>query len=158
MALINVITVDLGSKTIVLNCTSAGNLVENITYNQSINQITFATRNDIVISGNDFIILTNQINIFQTAILFNFSPNINAYIPFNSCDNSENHDSVNNLWGLACIYGVSPRAINYSAIGSNKTVDLLSRANSKNIEFPEWLYLLQALNHYRTSVINFLNL
>lgn len=158
MALVNTITVDLAAKTVVLNSTSGGNLVENITYSQSVNQITFLTRPDIVISGIDFLNLTNQINIFQTAILFNFSPNINATIPFNSCDNSENHDSVNNLWGLACIYGASPRPINYSAIGSNNTVDLIARGSSKTIEFPEWLNLLNGLNHYRVSIRNFFSL
>lgn len=158
MALVNVITIDLVAKTAVLTSTSAGNGVETITYTNSTNQITFSTRADIVISGADFINLIDQINIFQTAILFNFAPNAFATIPFGSCDNSEVHDIVNNNWNLACIYGASPRAINYSGLGASKTVDLLARASPKIIDFPEWIYCLYALNHYRISIRNFFSI
>lgn len=155
MVLVITITVDLAAKTVILNSTSSGNLVENITYSQALNQVTFATRPDILISISDYMSLINQINIFQTAILFNFIPSVIATTPFGSCENLENHDSIANTWGLACIYGASPRVINYSCSGSTKLVDLIALGSSKTIEFPEWLYLLPALNHYKFSLTNF---
>ncbi len=71
---------------------------------------------------------------------------------------NEVNDTVGHTWSLAGIFVASPRVINYSAILSNKTVDLLNRAQSKTIEFPEWIFLLYCLKHYRNSVKTFLSL
>lgn len=158
MALVNTLVVDLVAKTVILTSTSSGNSVETITYNNILNQITFSSRADITITGSEFIDFVSQINILQTAILFNFSPNINATVPFGSVNNVENHDSNANTWGLTCIYGATPRVLNYAGLGSNKTVNLLARANSKTIEFTEWIRCLSALNSYRISIRNFFNI
>lgn len=158
MALVNTITIDLVAGSAVLNSTSSGSLVENISYSNVLNQITFASRSDIVISGVDFMTLINQINILQTAILFNFSPNVSATVPYGSLNVKESHDIINGKWTLACTYGASPSAVNYSADLATITLDLQTRSGSKTLDFPEWIQLLSLLIQYRLSVRNFFSL
>lgn len=157
MALVNTLVVDLVTQTIVLTSSNAG-LVETITYSNALKQVTFAARAAINITGAEFIDLVSQINILQTAILFNFSNNINETVPFNSFNLLDSYDSGANTWNLVCLCGSVPRVFNYSGIGSNSTVDFLARANSKTIEFPEWMKCLQAINSYRTEIRDFFNL
>lgn len=155
MALVSNIVIDLSSKTAVLTSTVSGNNVEVITYVNSLQQVTFNARPDITISQADFLSFCDQINIFQTAIIFNFNPDVFAIIPFGSCNNTENHDSVLNQWNLVCIYGATPRVCNYSFVKATSNEVLTNRASSKTLEFPEWTYFLQALNHYRLSIKGF---
>lgn len=155
MALVSNIQVDLAARTAILTSTVNNNSVELISYVDSNLQITFNSRADINISFSEFIDFVNQVNILQTAILFNFSPNVFASIPFGSCNNTENHDSVLNKWNLVCIYGASPRVCNYSYDKATTTLTMANRASSKILEFPEWLYFLNQLNHYKTSVKQF---
>lgn len=150
MALVSNIVIDLASQTGTLTVTKSAVSVETITY--SSNQITYALRADIVISVAEFHDLIAQINIFETALLFNFNiqPALNGLISSINC--TEAVDNVNNKCSLACIYGASPRVVNYSADLAAKTVDLQNRASDKSISLPEWNYLLLQLAHYNASL------
>lgn len=158
MALSSTITVDLLSQTSTLTCSVGLNVVETITYNKSNNQITFSSRPDITITGSEFMDFCNQVNICQTAILFNYGPLVSATIPFNSTNVTETQDIANNNWNMVCIFGAVPRVSNYSANSITKMVTLFNRASPKTIDFPEWLVFLTDLNHYRLSVRNYLGL
>lgn len=155
MSLVSNIVVDLASGTVVLTSTVSGNSVENITYLNSGKQVTFSARPDITITQSEFLSFCDQVNIFQTAILFNFNPDVFAIIPFGSCNNTETHDTGLNQWNLVCIYGASPRVCNYSFFKASGNEVLTNRGSSKTLDFPEWQYFLQALNHYRLSIKQF---
>jgi len=152
MALVSLITIDLVTQTVTLTTTVSGNSVETIIYNDLNKQINFALRPLINISIKDFLDYIAQVNIFQQAIFFNFNPSIAETLPFGSCSNVENHDVGLNEWNLLCVYGALPRVCNYSCNIGSQTVNLANRVNAKTIEFPEWIYFLQALNHYRASI------
>jgi len=158
MPISTTISVDLLTQTAVLSCTVGLNSIETFTYNKTNNQVTLSARPDIAITGPEFMDFCNQVNIFETAILFNYAPLISATIPFNSTNVTETQDVMNNNWNMVCIFGAPPRVNNYSANSISKIVQLFNRANAKTIDFPEWLVFLTDLNHYRLSVRNYLGL
>lgn len=152
MALLSNIVVDQSAQTAILTVTKAGNAVETITYTNSTKQVSFALRADITITLIEFLDFISQVNIFQTAILFNYNPSVFLTVPFGSCNNTETHDIALSKWTLVCIYGATPRVVNYSCNIPALTVDLVNRSGAKAIDFPEWIYFLMQLNHYRQSL------
>lgn len=158
MALVNNIIIDLVAQTGTLASTQSINVVETILYSAALNQITFALRPAISLSGSDFLNLVAQINIFNSAILFNFNVNPSATLPYGSVNNTETHDSVNNLWNEVCLIGATPRVFSYSADKNTFLVNFTSRASAKTIEFPEWIDCLVCLKKYQLSVRNFFNI
>lgn len=152
MALLSNIAVNETGGICVLTVTKYGNAVETITYTDSANQISFAARLNINISVIEFLDYVSQINIFQAAILLKHNPNVFLTVPFGSCNNTEDHNVILNKWDLVSIYGLPPRVCNYSCDIASLTVDLANRANSKTIDFPEWIYWLGKLNHYKNSL------
>jgi len=151
MALVSNIVVDLASGLINILATVLGSNVENITYDNSTNQITFDARDDIIIDFAEFLPFCDQINIFQTAILFNYpSINVFATVPFSQLFINELHDP--GIWNLIISAHTDPNVVEYQATKSSTKVEMLPRSGSKTLEFPEWQYFLQALNHYRLSI------
>lgn len=160
MANVNNITIDLTANTAVLNITNGGNTVDNITYTQSSNNLVFSNRPLINISRIDFLNMLNQFIIFQQAILNNFSSNIFSTTPFTEVQNVETNNTGGNTWDFYSVNNYSPigRTVDYSALGSNQTVNVKNRQFSITLSFPEWVYLLQALQHYNASVKVFFSL
>lgn len=160
MALVNSIVIDLGAKTASLTSTSSGSPVETITYSFSSNQVTFNNRSLINILGTDFLTLIAQVNLLQAAILSNFPVIQYANVPFTEVQNVQTNLVSSNQWNYYCVTSYSPtgRIIDYSALGSNTTVNLNNRQFSMTINYPEWIYILQALNYYNVGVKSFFNL
>lgn len=154
MALVSNIVISLVNQTVNLRATVDDNLVEDITYDKTTNQITFAERGEFVINFDEFLPFCDQVNIFQTAILFNF-PSIDVFsvIPFSQLVINELHDG--DTWDLTVSNQNDPNIVEYICTKSTTQTDMLKRSPSKTIEFPEWTYFLQALNHYRLSIKNF---
>lgn len=151
MALISNIVIDLAGQTAILTATVIGNSVELITYDNSSKLITFDARAGIIIDFSEFLSFCDQMNIFETALLFNF-PNINTFatIPFSQMIIDEEH--VGGQWDLTVTSGAVPLVVEYEGTRSSTKLNMLERLASKTLEFPEWLYFLQALNHYRLSI------
>jgi hypothetical protein len=160
MVLVNTLVVDLSGQTVTLTVTSAGSPVETITYTFSSNTLQFASRSLINISGTDFLTLMQQINLFQTAIIFNFNVNVITSTPFTEVQNIEDNITGTNQWEFYSVTGYSPtgRTLDYTALGSNATVNLNNRQFAVTVNFPEWTLMLQALNHFKGSVQQFLNI
>lgn len=158
MALLTTIDINLIAKTAVLTCTVSGNRVEIITYTNSTQNVTFTKRDPLTISGTDFMSYTDQIKIFQTAIIFNFSPNQFATVPFGQCDANEIQDVGSQTWNLTVFSVDGSNVVEYSAALATLDVALIDRNPDKTITFPEWIETLVALNHYRLSVRNYFNL
>lgn len=151
MTLITNITSD---STIILTCTVSGNSVETITYDNLTNEVTFDARDDIIISFSEFLGFCDQVNIFQTAILFK-NPSINPFeiIPFSQLIINEIHDP--GTWNLTVTPHTDPNVVEYQGTKSSEKIEMLPRAGSKTLSFPEWQYFLLALNHYRLSIKSF---
>lgn len=160
MANVSNIVIDLGAQTATLTITNASTPVETITYTNSSNTVSFASRSMINISGIDFLNYLAQFLIFQTAILNNFSANIFTTTPFTEVENVETNNVGGNSWNFYSVTSYSPtgRTVDYSALGSNQTVNINNRQFTITINFPEWVYLLGALNHYNASVKAFFSL
>jgi|HubBroStandDraft_2_1064218.scaffolds.fasta_scaffold164017_1 hypothetical protein len=160
MALVNSIVIDLSALTATLTSTSSGNPVETLTYSQATNQIVFSSRSPTNILASDFLILVTQFNLLQTAILANFAPSTFEATPFTFVENVETNSTSNNQWQFYSAVGYSPtgRSVDYSALGSNSMVNLNNRQFNQTLNFPEWIYTLLAINHYRVSVGQFLNI
>lgn len=158
MANVNNIVIDLTANTATLTITNSSNAVETITYTQSSNQINFANRSPITISGIDFLNMLAQFVIFQQAILTNFSTSIFITTPFTEVQNVETNNT--STWNFYSVTGYSPtgRTVDYVATSSGSTVTLNNRQFSITQNFSEWVYLLQALNHYNASVKAFFSL
>lgn len=154
MALVSNINVDSASGTIAFTSSVLENDVENITYDSSTNEITFDARADIIIDFSEFIALCNQINIFQTAILFIY-PGIDVFAthPFSQLIINELHDP--GMWSLTVSPHTDPNVMECQGTKSSTKMEMLPRSGSKTLSFPEWQYFLQALNHYRLSIKSF---
>lgn len=154
MALFSNIVVDLASGTIVLTSTVSSNPVETITYDKTSNQITFDARDGIIIDFSEFLPFCDQVNIFQTAILFNF-PGIDVFstTPFTQLIINELHDP--GQWNLTVTPHTDPNVVEYEGTKSSTKLNMIARVGSKTLSFPEWTYFLQALNHYRLSIKGF---
>lgn len=158
MALVTTIDIDLGSGTATLTCISDGNTAEVVTYNNTSQTITFAERGELTISGVDFMSLEDQFKIFETAIVFNYSPNQFTTNPFNQVLVNENQDTGTQTWNLTVFSVSDPNAIEYTANLNTLDILLHKRSPEKIIVFSEWIKTLLALSHYRLSVRNYLNL
>lgn len=158
MTLNSNIVINLGNQTAVLTCSSDGFAVETLTYDNSNKTINFYKREPLTISGSEFISFGNQVNIFQTAILFNFSPLISDTTPFSQMIVNELHDLGPETWSLVVSPHTDPNVCDYVATLSSLDVALNDRNPSQTIDFPEWIVFLAALNHYRLSVRNYLGL
>jgi hypothetical protein len=152
MALTSTINIDLGSGTVNLIALVDGNSVELITYDNSTKLVTFDPRDDIIINFSEFLSYCDQINIFQEAIVFNYSPNI-ASKPFTQIIANELHDP--GMWNLTVSAHTDPNVVEYQGTKSSVKMEMLPRASSKTLTFPEWVYFLDVLNHYKTSIKNF---
>lgn len=154
MALVSNIVVDLVNKTIILSCSVDSNPVETITYDKATNTVTFDSRDDIIINFSDFLDFCNQVNIYQTSILFNF-PSIDVFstTPFVQIMTNELHDP--GQWNLTISAHTDPTLIEYEGTRSSQKLYMLPRAGSKTLEFPEWEYVLTQLNHYKLSIKGF---
>jgi hypothetical protein len=155
MSLVNTNVVDLAGGTVTFDSLSGVTAVENITYDQSSNNIVFSIIPGISLSGTDFITLLNQITIFQTAIVYNFSPGSAFITPFTSFVSNEHYISFTNAWSLTCNESSGPSIISYYGTQSNSQIDISERANPITIPFSEWVVLLASLNHYRQSITAF---
>ena len=157
MALVNTILIDLAGSTASLTTTSGGNLVETITF--ASNQMTFSLRADIIISGSDFLTFIQQVNLFQAAVIKNFTVNLITSLPFGECDITNAHDSGANTWNLILNYvALTHPTINYLSTLSGKTVELITRSSSKTLTFPEWIYCIQQLNQYYLQIQSYFSL
>jgi hypothetical protein len=160
MVLVNSLVVDLSALTATLTVTSSGNPVETFTYSSSTNQIVFSSRTLINIVATDFLTLIAQFNLLQTAILTNFAPSTYIANPFTEIENVETNLTGSNQWNFYSVVGYSPtgRNVDYSAVGASTTVNLNNRQFNQTLNFSEWIYVLQALNHYYLSVRQFFNI
>lgn len=155
MSLVNTILVDLSAGQVTLASTESGVAVETIQYSMSTGEITISARTAITISGTDFMTLLNQIVIFQTAIIYNFTPTTIYIVPFNSWVCNESYISFTNAWTLVCNENGGSQFIDYYGTQSNGNVELITRAANLTIPFSEWVQLLVNLKHYQVSLSNF---
>lgn len=156
MALVSTINIDLASQTDILAATVSGTPVETITYDNSTKQVTFDARASILINFSEFLAFADQVNIFQTSILFNFSTvNASATTPFDKLTSIEYHDIGAGNWNLT----VSPLAgddvVSYEGTASSQKLVMNERFSSVTLSFPEWILFLQSFNHYRLSIKSF---
>ncbi len=150
MVLVSTINVDLGSESVVLTASVSSDIVDVITYDNTTQQVTFDTRPGIIINFTEFLSFCDQVNIFQTAILFNYSPNIAATTPFTQILVNELHDP--GMWNLTITPHTDPNIIEYQGTRSSSKVEMFERSMSKTLDFAEWVYFLVALNHYKLSI------
>lgn len=153
MVLVSTILIDLGSQTATLNGLVGVDIVENITYDNVTHSVTFDARASILINFAEFLAFADQVNIFQTAIIFNFSTaNIAATTPFDKITSMEYHDIGAGNWDLT----VSPLAgddvVSYEATKSSLKFVMNARSSAVTLSFAEWVLFLQSFNHYRLSV------
>ncbi len=154
MALVSNIVLDLASSTVVLTATVDSNSVDVITYDNTVNQVTFDARAGIIIDFSEFLAFCDQVNIFQAAILFSFpSIDVFATTPFAQMLTNELHDP--GQWNLTVTPHTDPNVVQYEGTQSSSKLNMIERAGSKTLDFPEWLYFLQVLNHYRLSIKGF---
>jgi len=154
MALVSTIVVDLANKTVVLTATVDSASVDVITYDNNANQVTFDQRDGIIISFAEFLDFVAQVNIFQAAILANFSGiNPSSANPFTQIMINELHDP--GQWNLTVSPHTDPDVVAYEGTKSSLKLNMLVRPSSKTLEFPEWQYFLIALNHYSRSIQQF---
>lgn len=161
MALVNTILIDLSGQVGSLTSTSSSSPVETISYAVSTNQITFLERQSIVIAGADFLTLIIQMNIFQTALIANFSVNNFITTPYTVVTSTEsNHSPTTPTCTLTSVIGAAPmeQVVSYSADSTTGNVTFNYRVFNQTINLPEWVNLLTILNHYRASVKSFLSL
>lgn len=158
MALTTSIIINLAAGTAVMTCTVNDVPVETLTYVNSTQSVDFYKRDPVTISGFDFIAFGNQVNIFQTAIIFNFSPGVASTIPFAQMIVNELHDVGAGTWALLISPYSGSDVCNYTANLSGSSIDMGNRNPSTTLDFPEWIVFLSGLNHYRLSVRNFLGL
>ena len=158
MALVTSLIVDLVAETIILTCTVFGTIVEEITFENSNNQMSFKERGEVFVSGIDFMELVEQIKIFEVAILFNFSINNSQTLPYNQVITDNTLDSQASQWNLTISSVEEPWIVEYSAILSSIEVMLHKRGSEKVIEFSEWLVVLKTLKNYQVQVRDYLNL
>jgi hypothetical protein len=159
MVLISNIVIDLGAGTAILNSQSDGILCENITYNNSLQTITFSERGELFIYSMDYIQLSEQFKVLETAIRFNFFPNQFATQPWNQIDGNNTLDIGSGQWNLTMSsVDLDPLIIEYSGILSLSQVQLHKRGNPKTIEFPEWIACLEILKAYQVQLRNYFNL
>lgn len=152
MVLVSNINIDLTAGTAILTSTKDGNSVETLTYDNATKEITFDSRDDIIISFTEFLSFFDQVNIFQTAIVFNYNSIINSS-PFTQLIINELHDP--GMWNLTVSPHTDPNLVEYQGTKSSTKLEMLPRAGSKTITYPEWIYFLQALSHYAQSIRNF---
>lgn len=153
MVLLSSIIVDTGAQTVVLTANVGVDSIETITFANSTQEVTFAARASIQINFSEFLSFADQMNIFETAILFNFSTiNAAASSPFVKQTSIEYHDVGAGNWNLS----VSPLAgddvVSYEATKSSLKFVMNTRAGDVTLTFPEWILFLQAFNHYRLSI------
>lgn len=158
MVLTTSITISLGTGTAVLQCSTQDGPVETLTYNNNTQTVEFYKRDPITLSGSSFISFGNQINIFQTAIIFNFAPSQFSTIPFVQMIVNELNDVGAGTWALLISPYDGSDVCNYTANLAESNVYMDNRNPSKTLEFPEWIVFLNGLNHYRLSIRNFLGL
>jgi len=153
MVLNSTINVDLGSGTIIFNAISGSDTIELITYDNSVQEVTFDARPDIIIQFDEFLNFIRQINILQTAILFNFT-SVNSFstVPFIQIIVNEFHDVDLGMWNLTVNAFTGPIVIEYQGTRSSTKLEMLERSSSKTLTFPEWQKVLLALNNYRSSI------
>jgi hypothetical protein len=156
MALVNLIEINLTSNTASLTSTYLSNVVETIAYTQSSNNISFAPRSEISISGADFNVLVSQVNILATAIIANFNPPVTNTTPFNSFNSSEVFISFTNSQSLICNENGGSDIVSYYGTQSTGIVSLLNRPSTITIPLTEWIMLITSLNHYNNDIINLL--
>lgn len=61
--------------------------------------------------------------------------------------------SVSTIILTATVSGeTDPDIVAYEGTKSSLKMDIAERSGNKTIDFPKWLYFLQALNHYRLSI------
>ena len=159
MSLPSTITVDQAANTVTLNCLSAGNPVDALTYTLSTNTVSFGIRPLISISATDYITLATQIALFQSAIIANF--NINQFVtsPLTSFTETESHVTTvhTNQWILSVTVN-STQFINNIAEYSTQLVTLMNRTSTQTLNYSEWALTLSAINHYGISVKSFFGL
>jgi hypothetical protein len=159
MVLLSTVTIDLGAGTAILNCQSDGSLCENITYDNSLQTITFVERGELFIPSLDYIQLSEQFKILETAIQFNFFPNQFATQPWNQVVTDNTLETGSGQWNLTMSSVVlDPLVIEYSAILSLNQVQLHKRGNPKTIEFPEWIACLERLKSYQVQLRNYFSI
>jgi hypothetical protein len=159
MTLVSTVVIDLGAGTAILNCQSDGSLCENIAYDNSLQQITFQERGELFIPPVDYIQLSEQFKILETAIQFNFSPNQYATQPWNQLVLNNTLDSQAGQWNITMSsVDLDPLIIEYSGILSLNQVQLHKRGNPKTIMFPEWIAVLSRLKAYQVQLKDYFSL
>lgn len=153
MSLLSVMNIDLASQTLILNCTVDSNLVDNITFDNSTQNVTFDSRDDIIISFSEFIAFCNQLFIFQQAIFNNYGTDPFATNPFLQLIVNELHDV--GMWNLTITAHTDPNVVEYQGTKSSQKLEMLPRAGSKTLTYAEWLKFLIAINHYKNSILGF---
>lgn len=154
MALTSNIVLDSALSTIVLSASTGDGSVETITYDGTVNQITIDTRDSIIIDFTEFLSFCDQVNIFQTAILFRFSSvSILATQPFRQA--IANELKTNGNWNFTFSGPTDPDICQYEGTKSSSKLLMNARGMAKTLEFPEWVYFVQALNYYKLSIKGF---
>jgi hypothetical protein len=153
MALQSNILIDLAAGTIILNAQVGSDIVDIVTYDNATKRITFSDRAEVLTSFSEFVSFCEQMNIFQTAILFNYSPNVAATTPFLQILADEHHTP--GQWNMTVSSDTDPNVAQYEGTHSSSKLLMIARVGDKTIDFPEWLFFLQVLNHYKLSIKNF---
>lgn len=153
MVLVSNIAVDTGLQTVVLTSTVGVDTVEIITFDNTTQQVTLSARASILINFSEFLSFADQVNIFETAILFNFSTiNIAATKPFDKLISNEFHDIGSGDWNLTVSPLSGDDVVSYEATKSTLKFLMNTRSSDVTLSFPEWILFLQSFNHYKLSV------
>lgn len=156
MVLVSNIAVDPGAQTIILSSVVGIDPIETVTYENTTKEITFSARPSTLINFLEFFSFSDQLNIFQTAILFNFpSVNIAASKPFDKIESIEFHDIGSGNWDLNSSTISGDNIVSYEATKSTEKFLMNERTGDVSVSFPEWILFLQLFNHYSRSVRQF---
>lgn len=158
MSLVNLITVDLSANTCTLNCTASATLVDNLSYTQSSNTVTFGITPGISLTGQDFVTFVEQMKIFQTAILTNFQPPQFLTQPFTEVKIDEHYISFINSWSMVINIGGASAFVSDICDHATGHVALNARAAPQILNFSEWVMVLAEFSHYEVSIRNFLGI
>lgn len=153
MVLLSQIVVDTGAQTVVLSATVGGDSVETITFDNTTQELIFSSRPSLIINFSEFLSFSDQVNIFETAILFNFSTiNAAATKPFNKNVSTEYHNLDAGNWNFTVSTLSGDEIVSYEGTKSSLKLLMNTRSSDITLTFSEWILFLQEFNHYRLSI------
>lgn len=154
MAISNTLVISQGSGTATLTLSGPSSFIT-VTYTQSTNQITFSAQSGYVVSGADKMVMINQYNNFNEAIISNFHPSTSP-LSWTQISFSENYSSFANLWSFT--YSKNGTMVHQASASLGTGNVTISAATQQTLNWCEWMMFVTTFNHYGQSISAYLGL